>query len=89
VCTPGQATLAGLGHALAPAPATDPDAQSTPAAVEDPEAVLTLLRRRHERHGSVLVVVDHLEEVFTLNPRMSMCDLPICSGDWWGKVTRT
>ena len=68
VCSPGPAPLGGLGQALAPALASDPDALSRLNAFEDPEVAVALLRRWRDRHASALIVVDHLEELFTLTP---------------------
>jgi WD40 repeat protein/predicted Ser/Thr protein kinase len=66
--TPGVAPLRGLGQALGPQLANDPEALRKLAAFEDPETAFDLLSRWRRFHEEALVVVDQFEELFTLNP---------------------
>jgi hypothetical protein len=68
VCTPGAHPLRGLGQALGPELAGDPEALAMLAGFEEPDTAVALLRRWRGRHGEALLVVDQLEELFTLNP---------------------
>ena len=68
VATPGNAPLRGLGQALGPQLAGDPEALRKLAAFEDPETAFELLSRWRRTHDEALVVVDQFEELFTLNP---------------------
>ncbi len=68
VATPGNAPLRGLGRALGPQLAGDPEALRELAAFEDGETAFELLSRWRRKHDDALVVVDQFEELFTLNP---------------------
>jgi WD40 repeat protein/tRNA A-37 threonylcarbamoyl transferase component Bud32 len=68
VATPGLSPLRGLGQALGPQLANDPEALRKLAAFEDPETAFELLSRWRRFHEDALVVVDQFEELFTLNP---------------------
>jgi hypothetical protein len=67
-CTPGTAPLRGLGHALGPTLAGDPEALSELAAFDDPATAVRLVRRWRSAHAEALVIIDQFEELFTLNP---------------------
>ena len=68
VATPGISPLRGLGQALGPQLASDPEALRKLAAFEDGETAFELLSRWRRNHDEALVVVDQFEELFTLNP---------------------
>jgi eukaryotic-like serine/threonine-protein kinase len=68
VATPGQAPFAGLARALVPAFVGDPEAIPQLVDLHDPEIALHLIGRWRQRGDRGLVVVDQLEELFTLNP---------------------
>jgi WD40 repeat protein/predicted Ser/Thr protein kinase len=68
VATPGNAPLRSLGQALAPQLAHDPEALRKLLTFEEPEVAFDLLSRWRRSHEEALVVVDQLEELFTLNP---------------------
>jgi WD40 repeat protein len=66
-CTPGNAALASLRRALAPAISDDPAAVGE-LAVGDADATVAAYSRWRARHGQALLVVDQFEELFNLNP---------------------
>ena len=68
VCTPGTAPLQQLGQCLAPHLAGDPEALRLLVRFDDPEAALALLARWRRGYVATVVIVDQLEELFTLNP---------------------
>lgn len=68
VCTPGSAPLQQLGQCLAPHLAGDPEALRLLVRFDDPEAALALLARWRRGYVATVVIVDQLEELFTLNP---------------------
>ena len=68
VCTPGTAPMAGLGRVLAPELASDPEALQELPRFEDPQVAFELVSRWRKGQGEALLVVDQLEELFTLNP---------------------
>ncbi len=67
VATPGAAPLRGLGQAVGPELAGDPEALRELAAFEDPNVAFDLLARWRRGHEESLVVIDQFEELFTLN----------------------
>jgi WD40 repeat protein len=69
VTTPGTSPLLMLGQALAPELAGDPQALRQLVRFEDPEAAFEVLLRWRKAHAEALLVVDQLEELFTLNPK--------------------
>jgi WD40 repeat protein len=66
-CTPGTAPERSLAHALAPELAGDPNAVQELLRFDDPDVVVSTLGRWRRDHGEALLVVDQLEELFTLN----------------------
>jgi WD40 repeat protein len=68
VATPGNAPLRGLGRALGPQLANDPEALRELASFEEGETAFELLSRWRRNHDDALVVLDQFEELFTLNP---------------------
>ena len=66
-CTPGTGPFRGLGQALGPALASDPEALSGTGRVRGSGHGLRLLRRWRATHAEALVIVDQFEELFTLN----------------------
>ena len=66
--TPGRRPLASLGRALVPQLASDVEALQELVGLDDPDVAVRLVGRWRRRHAGVLVVVDQLEELFTLNP---------------------
>jgi WD40 repeat protein len=69
VTTPGTSPLLTLGQALAPELAGDPQALRQLVRFEDPEAAFDVVLRWRKAHAEALLVVDQLEELFTLNPK--------------------
>jgi WD40 repeat protein len=67
VATPGAAALRGLGKALAPELAADPDALRQLVNVDDPEVAFELVKRWRRSCADALLIVDQFEELFTLN----------------------
>jgi len=67
VSTPGTSPLRGLGQALAPQLAGDPDALRQLVGFDDPDVAFDTLARWRRSHPHALLVVDQLEELFTLN----------------------
>ena len=65
---PGNAPLRGLGRALGPQLAGDPEALRELAEFEDGGTAFELLSRWRRCHDDALVVIDQFEELFTLNP---------------------
>jgi DNA-binding winged helix-turn-helix (wHTH) protein/WD40 repeat protein len=68
VCTPGEAPLTGLARALVPELAGDADQVEKLLSFDDPEVALAVVSRWRRRFEDALLVVDQLEELFTLNP---------------------
>jgi WD40 repeat protein len=68
VCTPGNAPLLRLGEVLAPELAGDPEALRNLVRFDDDETAFAVVSRWRRRMAGALVVVDQLEELFTLNP---------------------
>ena len=68
VCTPGAAPFRGLGQALGPELAGNPDALRKLAGFDDPETAFELVSGWRRACGEALLVVDQFEELFTLNP---------------------
>jgi WD40 repeat protein len=68
VCTPGATPLRGLGQALGPELAGDPEALRQLAGFDDPAVAFDLVSRWRKAHGEALLIVDQFEELFTLNP---------------------
>ena len=69
VCTPGTSPFRGLGQALAPELASDPEALRMLVNVDEPAAALELAARWRRAHAEALLVVDQFEELFTLGSR--------------------
>jgi WD40 repeat protein len=69
VTTPGTSPLPMLGQTLGPELAGDPQALRQLARFEDPDAAFEVVLRWRKAHGEALLVVDQLEELFTLNPK--------------------
>ncbi len=74
--TPGANPALGLAHALTPELAGDPEAMrdlidgvTELAQTGEADRVVSAVRRWRARHAEVLLVVDQLEELFTLSPR--------------------
>jgi len=67
VGTPGTSPLRGLGQAVGPELAGDPEALRKLAGFDDPGTALELLARWRRNHEEALVVIDQFEEIFTLN----------------------
>ncbi|MCU0304833.1 MAG: winged helix-turn-helix domain-containing protein [Thermoanaerobaculales bacterium] len=68
VCTPGEAPFLCLARSLAREVAGDPDQVERLLAFDDPEAAVAVVSVWRERFGDALLIVDQLEELFTLNP---------------------
>jgi hypothetical protein len=68
VCTPGPAPFQQLGQCLAPHLAGDPEALRLLVRFDDPDSALALLARWRRGYVATVVIVDQLEELFTLNP---------------------
>jgi WD40 repeat protein len=68
VCTPGDAPFVALGQALVPEVSRDTNAMRQMLRFEDADVAVELFRRWRSDHAEVLVIVDQLEELFTLNP---------------------
>jgi MYXO-CTERM domain-containing protein len=66
--TPGYAPIPTLCDGLASQLSDDPEAMDELIRVGDPEAVLSAVARWRARAERALLVVDHFEELFTLNP---------------------
>jgi WD40 repeat protein len=76
--TPGANPGLGLAHALTPELAGDPEAMrdlidgvTELTQTGGPDRVVSAAKRWKTRHAEVLVVVDQLEELFTLNPAVT------------------
>jgi len=69
VCAPGAAPFRGLGQALVPELAGDVEAMQRLLSVDDPAVAFDLVSRWRKGHAEALLVVDQLEELFTLNAR--------------------
>lgn len=68
VCTPGDAPFVALGQALVTEVAHDTEAIRQMLRFEDADVAVHLFRRWRGDHAEALVIVDQLEELFTLNP---------------------
>jgi len=68
VCTPGDAPFVALGQALVPEVSRDTDAMRQMLRFEDADVAVDLFRRWRSDHREALVIVDQLEELFTLTP---------------------
>ena len=66
--TPGRRPFASLARALVPELASDTEALQELVGFDDPDVAVRLVGRWRRRHAGALVVVDQLEELFTLNP---------------------
>jgi WD40 repeat protein len=69
VTTPGTSPFLMLGQALAPEIVSDPQAVRQLVRFEDPETAFEVVVRWRKAHAEALLVVDQLEELFTLNPK--------------------
>ena len=69
VCTPGAAPLRALGRALVPQLSGDSEALARLVDIDDPEVAIDLVGGWRKRFGEALLVVDQLEELFTLSPK--------------------
>ncbi len=65
---PGRRPFASLARALVPELASDTEALQELVGFDDPDVAVRLVGRWRRRHAGALVVVDQLEELFTLNP---------------------
>jgi WD40 repeat protein len=68
ICTPGDAPFVALGQALVPEVSRDTDAMRQMLRFEDADVAVDLFRRWRSDHREALVIVDQLEELFTLTP---------------------
>ncbi len=68
VCQPGDAPFASLARALVPVFAGDTEATGQLFRLREPEVAVEVVRKWRRRRDEALVVVDQLEELFTLNP---------------------
>jgi hypothetical protein len=68
VCTPGTQAFRGLGRALVRELAGDVEALERIFSIEEGDTAIEVLSRWRRSHGEALLVVDQLEELFTLNP---------------------
>jgi len=68
ICTPGDAPFVALGQALVPEVSRDTNAMRQMLRFEDADVAVDLFRRWRSDHREALVIVDQLEELFTLNP---------------------
>ncbi|MGE5345770.1 MAG: hypothetical protein ACM3JH_07435, partial [Acidithiobacillales bacterium] len=68
LCTPGDAPFVALGQALVPEVSRDTSAMRQMLRFEDADVAVELFRLWRSDHAEVLVIVDQLEELFTLNP---------------------
>lgn len=68
ICTPGDAPFVALGQALVPEVSRDTHAMRQMLRFEDADVAVDLFRRWRSDHAEALVIVDQLEELFTLNP---------------------
>jgi len=68
ICTPGDAPFVALGQALVPEVSRDTHAMRQMLRFEDADVAVGLFRRWRGDHTEALVIVDQLEELFTLNP---------------------
>jgi eukaryotic-like serine/threonine-protein kinase len=68
ICTPGDAPFVALGQALVPEVSHDTHAMRQMLRFEDADVAVGLFRRWRADHSEALVIVDQLEELFTLNP---------------------
>ena len=66
--TPGRRPFASLARALVPELSSDTEALQELVGFDDPDVAVRLVGRWRRRHAGALVVVDQLEELFTLNP---------------------
>jgi WD40 repeat protein len=68
VCTPGDAPFVALGQALVTEVSHDTEAIRQMLRFEDADVAVHLFRRWRGGHAEALVIIDQLEELFTLNP---------------------
>ncbi len=68
VCQPGEAPFASLARALVPVFAGDTEATGQLFRLREPEVAVEVVRKWRRRRDEALLVVDQLEELFTLNP---------------------
>jgi WD40 repeat protein len=68
VCTPGDTPFVALGQALVTEVSHDTEAIRQMLRFEDADVAVHLFRRWRGAHAEALVIVDQLEELFTLNP---------------------
>ena len=68
VCQPGEAPFASLAQALVPVFAGDTEATGQLFRLREPEVAVEVVRKWRRRRDEALLVVDQLEELFTLNP---------------------
>jgi WD40 repeat protein len=68
ICTPGDAPFVALGQALVPEVSHDTHVMRQMLRFEDADVAVGLFRRWRADHSEALVIVDQLEELFTLNP---------------------
>jgi WD40 repeat protein len=68
VMTPGSGPYRALGRALVPEVSGDAEAMALLVDIADPDAAVAVCRSWRHRHEEALLVVDQLEELFTLNP---------------------
>jgi WD40 repeat protein len=66
--TLGRRPFASLARALVPELASETEALQELVGFDDPDVAVRLVGRWRRRHPGALVVVDQLEELFTLNP---------------------
>ncbi len=65
--TPGRRPFASLARALVPELASETEALQELVGFDDPDVAVRLVGRWRRRHAGALVIVDQLEELFTLN----------------------
>jgi DNA-binding winged helix-turn-helix (wHTH) protein/WD40 repeat protein len=78
ICAPGEAPFMALARALVPELEGDAEQVEQLLGFDDPEVALAVLSRWRDRWDEALLVIDQLEELFTLNPpeiRASFVDL--------------
>ena len=68
VCQPGEAPFASLARALVPAFMGDAETTGQLFRLREPEVAVEVVRKWRRRRDEALLVVDQLEELFTLNP---------------------
>jgi len=68
VCQPGEAPFASLARALVPAFIGDEETTGQLFRLREPEVAVEVVRKWRRRKDEALLIVDQLEELFTLNP---------------------